>query len=91
MHFYMHSYLHKIFILVKSGCYNPPVMIVPETMAATAAVVMMMVMSARFLQSSATSSQAPTSGRLASMYQADSLALGAIAPPLVMAPSFFYE
>jgi hypothetical protein len=22
MHFYMHSYLHKIFILVKSGCYN---------------------------------------------------------------------
>jgi hypothetical protein len=20
--FYMHSYLHKIFILVKSGCYN---------------------------------------------------------------------
>jgi hypothetical protein len=21
MHFYMHSYLHKIFILVKSGCY----------------------------------------------------------------------
>jgi hypothetical protein len=23
MHFYMHSYLHKIFILVKSGCYMP--------------------------------------------------------------------
>jgi hypothetical protein len=22
MHFYMHSYLHKIFILVKSGCYK---------------------------------------------------------------------
>jgi hypothetical protein len=22
MHFYMHSYLHKIFILVKSGCYT---------------------------------------------------------------------
>jgi hypothetical protein len=22
MYFYMHSYLHKIFILVKSGCYN---------------------------------------------------------------------
>jgi hypothetical protein len=22
MHFYMHSYLHKIFILVKSGCYS---------------------------------------------------------------------
>jgi hypothetical protein len=22
MHFYMHSYLHKIFILVKSGCYR---------------------------------------------------------------------
>jgi hypothetical protein len=21
MHFYMHSYLHKIFILVKIGCY----------------------------------------------------------------------
>jgi hypothetical protein len=25
MHFYMHSYLHKIFILVKSGCYKVPV------------------------------------------------------------------
>jgi hypothetical protein len=24
MHFYMHSYLHKIFILVKSGCYREP-------------------------------------------------------------------
>jgi hypothetical protein len=22
MHFYMHSYLHKIFILLKSGCYS---------------------------------------------------------------------
>jgi hypothetical protein len=22
MHFYMHSYLHKNFILVKSGCYT---------------------------------------------------------------------
>jgi hypothetical protein len=22
MHFYMHSYLHKNFILVKSGCYS---------------------------------------------------------------------
>jgi hypothetical protein len=22
MHFYMHSYLHKFFILVKSGCYT---------------------------------------------------------------------
>jgi hypothetical protein len=22
MHFYMHSYLHKNFILVKSGCYK---------------------------------------------------------------------
>jgi hypothetical protein len=22
MHFYMHSYLHKNFILAKSGCYN---------------------------------------------------------------------
>jgi hypothetical protein len=25
MYFYMHSYLHKIFILVKSGCYKIPV------------------------------------------------------------------
>jgi hypothetical protein len=24
MHFYMHSYLHKNFILVKSGCYSVP-------------------------------------------------------------------
>jgi hypothetical protein len=23
MHFYMHSYVDKNFILVKSGCYNP--------------------------------------------------------------------
>jgi hypothetical protein len=23
MHFYMHSYLHKNFIIVKSGCYKP--------------------------------------------------------------------
>jgi hypothetical protein len=48
-----------------------------------------MVMSARFLQSSTASSQAPTGGRLASMYQADRLALGAIGPSLVMTPSFF--
>jgi hypothetical protein len=67
----------------------PPATIVPEMMAVTAAVVMMMVMSAWFLQSSAASSQAPTGGRLASMYQADRLALGAIGPSLVMAPSFF--
>jgi hypothetical protein len=26
MHFYMHSYLHKIFILVKSGCYTLPLL-----------------------------------------------------------------
>jgi hypothetical protein len=25
MHFYMHSYLHKNFILVKSGCYSKEV------------------------------------------------------------------
>jgi hypothetical protein len=24
MHFYMHSNLHKNFILAKSGCYTPP-------------------------------------------------------------------
>jgi hypothetical protein len=24
MHFYMHSYLHKNFILVESGCYKSP-------------------------------------------------------------------
>jgi hypothetical protein len=60
-------------------------------MAATAAAVMTMAMSAQFLQSSAASSQAPTGGRLASMYQADRLALGALGPSLVMTPSFFYE
>jgi hypothetical protein len=67
---------------------TPPAMIVPETMAATAAAVMMMVMSAWFLQSSATRSQAPTGGRLASMYQANRLALRVIGPSLVMTPSF---
>jgi hypothetical protein len=60
----------------------PPATTVPETTVATAAAVMMMVMSARFLQSCAASSQAPTGGRLALMYQADRLALGAIGPPL---------
>jgi hypothetical protein len=50
---------------------------------------MVMVMSAWFHQSSTASSQAPTGGRLASMYQADRLALGAIDPSLVMTPSFF--
>jgi hypothetical protein len=69
----------------------PPVTIVPETMVATTTAVMTMVMLARFLQSSAASSQVPTGVRLASMYQADRLALGAIGPSLVMAPSSFYE
>jgi hypothetical protein len=63
----------------------PPATIVPEMTAA----VMMMVMLARSLQSSATSSQAPTGGRLASMYQADRLALGAIGPSLVITFLFF--
>jgi hypothetical protein len=58
----------------------PPAMIVLETTTAMAVAMMMMVMSARFLQSSVASSQAPTGGRLASMYQADRLALGAIDP-----------
>jgi hypothetical protein len=44
--------------------------------------VMTMMISAWFLQSNTTSSQAPTGGRVASMYQADRLALGAIGPPL---------
>jgi hypothetical protein len=35
---------------------------VPETLAATAAAVMMMAMSVRFLQSSTVDSQAPTGG-----------------------------
>jgi hypothetical protein len=64
----------------------PLAMIVSETTAAMTAAVMVMVMSARFLQSSASSSQAPTGGRLASMYQADRLALGVIGPSLVMTP-----
>jgi hypothetical protein len=51
-----------------------PATMVPETAAALVAAVMMMVMSARFPQSSAASSQAPTGGRLVSMYQADRLA-----------------
>jgi hypothetical protein len=55
-----------------------PVMMVPETTTTTVAAVMTMVMSARFPQSSTTSSQAPTGGRLVLMYQADRLALGAI-------------
>jgi hypothetical protein len=38
----------------------PPATIVPETTAVTTAVVMTIVMSTRFLQSSAASSQAPT-------------------------------
>jgi hypothetical protein len=41
-------------------------------------------LSARFLQSTAASSQAPTGGRLASMYQANRLALWAIGPSFVM-------
>jgi hypothetical protein len=69
----------------------PPATIVLETTTATAAVVMMMEMSVRFLQSSTASSQAPTGGRLASMYQANRLALVVIGPSLVMTPSFFYE
>jgi hypothetical protein len=40
----------------------PPVMTMPGMMAATVAAAMTMVMSARFLQSSAVDSQAPTSG-----------------------------
>jgi hypothetical protein len=67
----------------------PPAMIVPEKTATTAAAVMMMVMSAWLLQSRTACSQAPTGGRLASMYQADRLALWAIGPSLVMTPSFF--
>jgi hypothetical protein len=67
----------------------PPATLVPKMTAATIAAVMMMAMSVRFFQSSAASSQAPTGGRLASMYQADRLALGAIGPSLVMTPSFF--
>jgi hypothetical protein len=67
----------------------PPATIVPETMAAMTAAVITMVMSAWSLQSSAASSQAPTGGRLASMYQADRLALGAIDPSLVMTFLFF--
>jgi hypothetical protein len=67
----------------------PPAMIVPKMMAVTAAAVMTMVILAQFLQSSAASSQAPTGGRLASMYQVDRLALGVIGPSLVMTPSFF--
>jgi hypothetical protein len=57
---------------------------VPETTAATAATTMMMVMSARFPQSGAAISQAPTGGRLVSMYQADRLALGVIDSSFVM-------
>jgi hypothetical protein len=67
----------------------PPAMIVLEMTAATVAVAMMMVMSARFLQSSVASSQAPTGGRLASMYQGNRLALGEISSSFVMA--LFYE
>jgi hypothetical protein len=40
----------------------PPVMMVPEMMAATAAAVMTMATSVRFLQSSVVDSQAPTGG-----------------------------
>jgi hypothetical protein len=69
----------------------PLATIVLETIAVKAAAVMTIVMLVRFLQSSTTSSQAPTGGRLASMYQANRLALGAISPSLVMTPSFFYE
>jgi hypothetical protein len=69
----------------------PQATIVSETTVATVAVVMMMVMLVWFLHSGATSYQAPTGGRLASMYQANSLALGVIGPSLVMTPSFFYE
>jgi hypothetical protein len=67
----------------------PPATIVPEMTAATVAAVMTMVMLMWSLQSSVVSSQAPTSGRLASMYQADRLALGAINPSLVMTFLFF--
>jgi hypothetical protein len=67
----------------------PPATIVPEMMAAMTASVITMVMSAWSLQSSVASSQAPTGGRLASMYQADRLALGAIDPSLVMTFLFF--
>jgi hypothetical protein len=68
----------------------PPTTIVPETTVVTAKVVMMMVMSVQFLQSSAASSQAPNCGRLASMYRADRFPLGVISPSLVMTPSSFY-
>jgi hypothetical protein len=78
-------------MMESTAMMGPPAMILSETMAATVAAVMMMVVSARFLQSSATSYQAPTGGRLASMYQADRLALGAIGSSLVMTPSSFYE
>jgi hypothetical protein len=67
-----------------------PATMVPETTAATAATAMTMVMSAQFPQSSAASSQAPTGGRLVSMYQADRLALGAIDSSFVMT-SFMNE
>jgi hypothetical protein len=67
----------------------PPAMIVLEMTTPTTAAVMTMVMLARSLQSSAASSQAPTGGRLALMYQADRLALGAIDPSLVMTFLFF--
>jgi hypothetical protein len=57
---------------------------VPETTAATVAATMMMVMSARFPNQAPQVSQAPTGGRLVSMYQADRLALGAIDCSFVM-------
>jgi hypothetical protein len=62
---------------------------VPKTTSAMAAAVMTMVMSVWSLQSSAASSQTPTGGRLASMYQTDRLALGAIGPSFVMTFLFF--
>jgi hypothetical protein len=68
----------------------PPATIVPETTAVMAAMVMTMVMSVWILQSSAASSQAPTGDGLASMYQADRLALGAIGPSLVMTFLFLW-
>jgi hypothetical protein len=71
-------------MMVSTVTMAPPATIVPEMMAATTIVVMTMVMSAWSLQSSTTSSQAPTGGWLALMYQADRLALGAIGPSLVM-------
>jgi hypothetical protein len=68
-----------------------PATMVPETTSMMAAAAMTMVMLARFPQSSATSSQAPTGGGLVSIYQADRLALGVIDSSFVMIFFFMNE